>query len=170
MPLRRQRAWICFLLTSLFVGATARVEADERLTSRADQERAFDDEVRALARLLELPGMVVAVAQDGKIIHRVEHGYADVETEIQATVDHIFWLASVTKTFTATMIMQMVDGGLISLDDRMIDYWYPSFFPMRINSEYRLRHVLGHTARPSGSRRRPRGIRGAPTPGHAQGL
>ena len=165
MPLRRQHAWICFLLTSLFVGAMARVEADERLTTRAEHERAFDDEVRALARLLELPGMVVAVAQDGKIIHRVEHGYADVETEIQATVDHIFWLASVTKTFTATMIMQMVDEGLISLDDRMIDYWYPSFYPMRINSEYRLRHVLGHTARPSGSRR-PRGIRG----GHAQGL
>ena len=42
--------------------------------------------------------------------------------------------------------MQMVDEGLLSLDDPMIDYWYPSFFPMRITPEYRIRHVLGHTA------------------------
>ncbi len=28
----------------------------------------------------------------------------------------------------------------------MVDYWYPSFFPARITPEYRLRHVLGHTA------------------------
>ena len=51
-----------------------------------------------------------------------------------------------TKTFTATLIMQMVDEGIVRLDDRMIDYWLPSFFPVRITPEYRLRHVLGHTA------------------------
>ena len=62
------------------------------------------------------------------------------------TIDHLFWIASVTKTFTATLIMQMVDEGFVRLDDPMIDYWFPSFFPMRITPDYRLRHVLGHTA------------------------
>ena len=118
----------------------------DRLTSRQDHMEAFDREIRAFARLLDLPGMVVVVAEDGKITHQLEWGHADVEDKTRVTVNHLFLIASVTKTFTATLIMQMVDEGLLSLDDRMIDYWYPSFFPMRITPEYRIRHVLGHTA------------------------
>ena len=117
-----------------------------RLTTRDDHTRAFDEELRAFAGLLGLPGMVVVVAQDGKIVHQLEWGHADVDAHERATIHHLFWIASVTKTFTATLIMQMVDEGLISLDDRMIEYWLPSFFPVRITPDYRLRHVLGHTA------------------------
>jgi CubicO group peptidase (beta-lactamase class C family) len=120
--------------------------ATGRLTTQSDHMRAFDDEVRALAGLLELPGMVVVVAQDGKIIHQVEYGHANVEAKERATIDHLFWIASVTKTFTATLIMQMVDEGLVRIDDPMIDYWFPAFYPVRITPDYRLRHVLGHTA------------------------
>lgn len=118
----------------------------ERLTSRQDHIEAFDREIRSFARLLELPGMVVVVAEDGKVTHQIEWGHADVDAKTSVTVDRLFLIASVTKTFTATLIMQMVDEGLLSLDDPMIDYWYPSFFPMRITPAYRLRHVLGHTA------------------------
>ena len=90
--------------------------------------------------------MVIVVAQDGKPVHQLEWGHADVDARERATVDHLFWIASVTKTFAATLIMQMVDEGLVRLDDPMIDYWLPGFFPVRITPEYRLRHVLGHTA------------------------
>jgi CubicO group peptidase (beta-lactamase class C family) len=120
--------------------------APDRLTTRQDHLKAFDREVRALAKLLGLPGLVVVVAEDGKIAHQVEWGYADISAKTRVTINHIFWLASVTKTFVATLIMQMVEAGLVDLDDRMIDYWFDSFYPMRITSEYRLRHVLGHTA------------------------
>ena len=41
-----------------------------RLTTRDDHTRAFDEELRAFAGLLDLPGMVVVVAQDGKIVHQ----------------------------------------------------------------------------------------------------
>jgi CubicO group peptidase (beta-lactamase class C family) len=160
-PLRRTRLFAIALAALIQVGGSGVNEVGrsqvvavekaeppiaDRLTSRADQIQAFDWEIRALARLLDLPGMVVVVAQDGKIAHHVEWGHADVEPNTRATVNHLFLLASVTKTFTATLITQMVDEGLVSLDDRVIDYWYPSFFPVRIIPDYRLRHVLGHTA------------------------
>jgi CubicO group peptidase (beta-lactamase class C family) len=120
--------------------------AARRPTTEDQHRQAFDREVRALAGRLDLPDLVVVVARDGEIIHRVEWGYADLEAKSPVTVDHVFWLASVTKTFTATLIMQMADESLINLDDHMIDYWLPSFFPVRITPEYRLRHDLGHTA------------------------
>jgi len=118
----------------------------DRLMTTQDHMRAFDQEVRSFAKLLDLPGMVVVVARDGMIAHQVEWGYGDIESKTPVNVNHLFWLASVTKTFTVTLIMQMVDEGLVNLDDRMIDYWFPSFFPVRITPDYRLRHVLGHTA------------------------
>ena len=120
--------------------------APDRLTTTQDHMLAFDQEIRAFAKLLDLPGLIVVVARDGMIAHQVEWGHSDVDLNKRVNVNHIFWLASVTKTFTATLIMQMVDEGLVSLDDRMIDYWFPSFFPVRITPDYRLRHVLGHTA------------------------
>jgi CubicO group peptidase (beta-lactamase class C family) len=118
----------------------------DRLSSRQDHMQAFDREIRAFATLLDLPGMVVVVAEDGKIAHQLEWGHADVEAKTRVIISHLFLIASVTKTFAATLIMEMVDERLLSLDDRMIDYWYPSFFPVRITPEYRIRHVLGHTA------------------------
>jgi CubicO group peptidase (beta-lactamase class C family) len=110
----------------------------DRLSTPQDHIQAFDREIRAFAKLLDLPGVVVVVARDGVIVHQVELGYGDIDSKTRVNVNHLFWLASVTKTFTATLIMQMVDEGLVSLDDRMVDYWYPSFFPIRITPDYRL--------------------------------
>jgi len=84
----------------------------DRLTSRQDHMQAIDREIRSFARLLDLPGMVVVVAADGKVVQQLELGHADVEANTQVTVNHLFLLASVTKTFTATLIMQMVDENL----------------------------------------------------------
>jgi CubicO group peptidase (beta-lactamase class C family)/pimeloyl-ACP methyl ester carboxylesterase len=138
------------VLTVFAVGlaSAARLDGQElaRLTGEKEHAQAFDREVGALARRLNLPGLVVVVARDGKIVHKVELGYADVDAKTPATADRIFWLASVTKPFVATLIMQRVEQGTVRLDDRMIDHWFPSFFPIRMTAEYRLRHVLGHTA------------------------
>ena len=41
--------------------------------------QAFTREVKAYASLLKLPGLAVAVVQDGKIIYKLNEGYADVE-------------------------------------------------------------------------------------------
>jgi CubicO group peptidase (beta-lactamase class C family) len=63
------------------------------------------------------------------------------------TTDHLMEIASLTKTMTGIVIMQLVNEGKISLDDRVIKYpFHRWFYPVRISPEVRLRHVLSHTS------------------------
>lgn len=106
----------------------------------------FDSEVKQFCEQLNLPGCVVVVARDGELIHQLEFGYSNLDSKTPVTVENLFWVASVTKTFTAMLIMQLVEQGLISLDDRMIKYLSPSFFPSRLTPDISIRNVLGHTS------------------------
>src|SRR5690349_15421506 len=65
----------------------------------------FTEEIKAHAALFKLPGFAVAVVEDGKIVYRLNEGYADVEKQIPVGDDSIFPIASITKTFTAVMMM-----------------------------------------------------------------
>lgn len=110
--------------------------------------RAFSNEVRRTVGLLKLPGLSLAVVQDGKIVYRQNEGFADLERKTPIADDHIFWLSSITKTFSAVMMMQYAREGRLSLDDAVIQYPFTSvgFVPQRVHEGVRLKHVLSHTS------------------------
>jgi len=66
-----------------------------------------------------IPSMAVAVVKDGKIFWQEAIGFADIEKKEKATVKSIYPLGSVSKSITATGIMQMVNSGKISLFDNV---------------------------------------------------
>ena len=109
---------------------------------------AFETDLRQNAALFRLPGFSAAVVQDGKIAFRLNGGYADREKQIPIRNDSVFSIASVTKTFTGVMMMQMAREGKISLDDYLLKYpliegWHS---PRRIDPNIRLRHILNMTS------------------------
>jgi CubicO group peptidase (beta-lactamase class C family) len=73
--------------------------------ARDDSLRA---DIRRSARFLGLPGFVAGVVRDGKLSLVQAEGFADLEGRTPLRRDHLFYLASVTKTFTAVMMMQYV--------------------------------------------------------------
>ena len=86
----------------------------------------------------------VLVAQGGKVILKKGYGYANFEWNIPNTPDTKFRLASVTKQFTAMLIMQQVEGGKISLDAPVITY-LPKY-PKPQGEKVTIRHLLTHTS------------------------
>ena len=66
----------------------------------------------------------VIVTKNGSVLLKKAYGLADYEWNIKNTVDTKFQLASVTKQFTATAILQLVAKGELSLDDKL-----SKFFP-----------------------------------------
>src|SRR5688500_9831466 len=106
-------------------------------------------DLRASADLLGLPGFVAGVVRDGKLSFIQPHGFADLEARTPMRRDHIFDLASVTKTFTAVMLMQCVQEKKISLDDYVLDYPFLSigFTSDRlVDPDVKLKHVISHTS------------------------
>jgi CubicO group peptidase (beta-lactamase class C family) len=70
----------------------------------------------------EIPGYAVAIAHKGEIVFNEVYGYANLETKTELTTSHIFRIASHSKTFTATALMQLQEAGKLRIDDYAIDY------------------------------------------------
>jgi D-alanyl-D-alanine carboxypeptidase len=90
----------------------------------------------------KLPGAAVAVVYHGQIVFMKAYGMADVARGIANSPGTIFRLASVTKTFTAVAVLQLVEGGKLKLDDPL-----SKFVPDFPNAgKIRISHLLSHTA------------------------
>lgn len=64
-------------------------------------------------------GAQVAVRQDGHLLFNKAFGYADLDNDTPMTVDHLFRIASHSKTFTGLACMQLVERGKLRLDDEV---------------------------------------------------
>src|SRR5687768_12866954 len=97
---------------------------------------------------LHIPGAVVVVVKDGRIIFTKGYGYADVEKKTPVIPEKtIFRIGSITKVFTATAVMQMVDRGRIKLADDVNQYLtgfkIPPTYPQPITFANLLTHTSG---------------------------
>lgn len=95
------------------------------------------------ASLPEHVGAAVLVIDKGKVVFRHTYGLADVENNTPITPQTNFRIASVTKQFTATAVMLLVDEGRLSLDDTL-DQFFPGF--PGYGQSITVRHVLNHTS------------------------
>jgi D-alanyl-D-alanine carboxypeptidase len=88
------------------------------------------------------PGLVVVITRGNRVIFAEGYGLANVEADLAATPASVFPILSITKTFTASAIMQLRDAGKLSLDDKLSKY-FPTF-PR--GDEVTLRNLLSHTS------------------------
>jgi CubicO group peptidase (beta-lactamase class C family) len=87
----------------------------------------------------------VLVAQEGKVIFRKGYGYANFEWDIPNAPDTKFRLGSLTKQFTAMLILQLAEKGKLRLDGKISDYlpWYAKANGGRITVYQLLTHTSG---------------------------
>lgn len=67
-------------------------------------------------------GLAVVAVKDGEIIYNKSLGYKDLENKIELNDSDIFRIASISKSFTATSIMQLVEQGKIDLNGDVSNY------------------------------------------------
>ena len=85
------------------------------LAAVAQADRA-DDLVRVDMASHHIPGATLAVVQDGKVVKQGAYGLANVELGVKTKLNTLFEIGSVTKQFTATLIMMLVEAGKLDLD------------------------------------------------------
>lgn len=87
-------------------------------------------------------GAAVLIAHGGTILYRQARGMAEVELGVPMTPNQVFRIASITKSFTAALIVQMAERGEVALDAPAIRYLPDVPLDPRVT----LRQLLGHTA------------------------
>ncbi|MCQ2147783.1 MAG: serine hydrolase [Bacteroidales bacterium] len=108
---------------------------------------AFENDIEALREAVGNVGMSVAVVKDNKIIYTHSFGVADMETGALETDETLYRIASISKSFTSTSMMQMIEKGKVSLDTDASEL---AGFPIR-NPKYpdtviTLEMMLSHTS------------------------
>ncbi|QJW97880.1 serine hydrolase [Frigoriglobus tundricola] len=81
----------------------------------ADPSEGVGAFLRGQMQRLRIPGLQVAVVQDGKIVHLGAYGVANVEHAVPVTNETVFSINSATKSFTGVAIMQLVEDGRVDL-------------------------------------------------------
>jgi CubicO group peptidase (beta-lactamase class C family) len=66
--------------------------------------------------------MSVAVVKDQQLLWSKGFGFADYDTKTPVSKDTPYRIASLTKTFASTLVMQLVEEGKVNLDDPMSKY------------------------------------------------
>ena len=116
------------------------------LDEPADLEAFFDGFMNAQLAAYRFPGAQVALVRGDQILFLKGYGFADLERQIPADAKRsLFQPGSVSKLFTWTAVMQLVEQGKLDLDEDvntyLTDFKIPATFPQPIT----LRHLMTHT-------------------------
>jgi CubicO group peptidase (beta-lactamase class C family) len=104
----KNKLLLSFSITILFTVAIA-----DSIAQPSKAEGCITD----LMNQSKIAGLSVAVVKDNKIIYTHSFGYKNIETNTPLTGDCLFRIASISKSFTATSIMQLVEAKKMSLND-----------------------------------------------------
>ena len=93
-----------------------------------------------------VPGASLAVLGDGRV-GAVASGLLNLDTGVEATTDSLFQIGSITKVWTATVVMQLVDQRLVELDVPVRRY-IPAFRVVDegVSESATIRHLLTHSS------------------------
>ena len=108
--------------------------------ARADE---LDDYITAQMNKQHIPGLALAVVKSGHIEKSAGYGLANVELSVPVHPDTVFQIQSITKTFTSSGVMRLVEEGRIGLDDKITKHLdnLPESW-----KDVTVRHLLSHTS------------------------
>src|SRR5437763_14646588 len=164
MTLNRLGLAVVTTLTWTSPAATQTAAADRSALARKPEVAAaltvLDSWIAATVAQREQPGLSIGVVYDQDLIWAKGYGYADLVRRVPATPGTIYRIASNSKLFTATAIMQLRDAGKLRLDDPVSERlpWFSIKKTYDGGPPITIRHLITHTSglprEPTGGNRR----------------
>ncbi len=108
-----------------------------------DKAKKIDELLNKYHEYSQLNGSVL-VAENGKVVYKKGFGFANFEWEISNQPDTKFRLASVTKQFTAMLVLQLVEEGKLKLEGKLFDYL--PYYRKDVGEQVTIHQLLNHTS------------------------
>ncbi|MGB7624751.1 MAG: serine hydrolase [Terriglobia bacterium] len=141
-----------WLIIPLFLCIASSPQFSQAPRQKPSQDAASYSDTRRIAHLesaieglredLKIPALSAAIVKDQKVLWSKGFGFADAENKIPATAHTSYHLASLTKTFASTLLLQLVQEGKVSLDDPVSKYG----ITLESSGVIRVKHLLSHTS------------------------
>lgn len=101
----------------------------------------LDASLERVRQSFSIPGLAIGIVENGEPVYIRAFGVRDLETREPVTVHTMFHIASITKTFTAAAVMQLIEQQQLSLDAPIAQY-----LPAFANSSITVTQLLTHSA------------------------
>lgn len=105
----------------LFCIAASPAIASEAIITLDDRIQIFEAWMETTRQTKSLPGISVGIVHKNKLVYANGFGEADLTSGAPITPDSLFAVASITKPFTSIAIMQLVQEGIIDLNEPIVD-------------------------------------------------
>ena len=116
-------------------------------SNTANAEAFCNRVIPVLLEKYKIPGTCVAFVQNGELVYKAGYGTYDSSRNNQVSPDStLFRVGSITKLFTWTAVMQLVDQGKLDLDQDINLYLKSVKIPNTFDKPITLRHLMTHTA------------------------
>ncbi len=139
----RGKRWLALLCAAVLLALCCGAQADE-----ADLEKKVTD----IFKRYKTVGAALVVMKDGEVAYQRYYGYSDRKQQIRVDEDDCFRIASVTKMLTGIHVMQLVEQGLLDLDEPIGTYLgYTVRNPYYKKYDITLRMIMSHTSSLKGS-------------------
>lgn len=112
------------------------------ILSAQDFKEKIDNIIKTEFKQVNEPGGAFLVAKNGKVLYAKSFGKANLELDVDMTIDHVFQIGSMTKQFTAVAILMLEKQGKLTVNDPISKFIpnYPSGHKITI------KHLLTHTS------------------------
>jgi CubicO group peptidase (beta-lactamase class C family) len=140
------RTLIIFALMLMLVVSHSTVAGKLATAQQSTNLQAIDAYLESKRQQFQIPGLAIAIVQGDQIIHVKGLGTADAEKR-SVTPETPFILGSVSKSFTALAILQLVDAGKMDLDAPVQQYlpWF-RVAERQASSQITIRHLLNQVS------------------------
>ena len=146
--MKKQRLISALILILLSSTCFSMSKSETAIQSIGGDLKLLETWVKAQQGYRNIPGITIGLVYDQELVYSKSFGFSDLEKKTLLTVQDPFRMASITKTFTATALVQLRDAGKLRLDDPVKMYlpWFNSSQRFPGEPSITIRHLLTHTS------------------------
>jgi CubicO group peptidase (beta-lactamase class C family) len=143
---RNSRRWLALVVieAGLLLAAAPALPAAASAHPHGTVAAQIDRFLTTQRKQSAIPGAAVAVTRGDRVL--TVRGYGHDSTDAPVTGDSLFRIASLSKSFTALAVMQLVDADLLHLDDRLQEHLPEFHMADRRADQVTVRELLDHTS------------------------
>lgn len=142
------KTFFIFLISVLFCTSMLFAVQNNSDNAVQDQIKLTKLWITEIMDYYRIPGLAAGIIDGDSLVWAKGFGYANLESRKKVIPTTLFRMASVTKLFTSTAIMQLRDAGKLKLDDPVAKYldWFELKSDFKNAPPVTIRHLLTHTS------------------------
>lgn len=105
----------------------------------------FEEKASELMEKNKVPGGIFALAKSGEVFYEKSFGYTNLEKKSEPSIDTVFGIGSITKSFSCMAIMHLQEKGMLSINDPVSKY-LPEFRFGSETDQITIHHFMSHTS------------------------